>query len=437
MLLKAIGAGVNVTLALVALLLPLPSSAGNTLQAEMDTVLRSDPRNSGILVSVGARDGGSTLVYNLTSVAPTNSMSDVFRVFLQFASAERDRDFKSVELSTRSRPKFLITGNYFKQLGQEYGTQNPIYTIRTFPENLSKMDGSRAFPTWTGGWLGVSSKQMTDFNEFHQQWWLMDFAPAAAGGGIESKSTLGTLPEATLVAQAHGNAPPVESSPPTFGSEVRSSDALPSIQSTTPMQVPTWLAVFPGSRNRAETSMSGAADVSYTAPASPDEVVRFYRERFDHDDIAAHVAFNGVGTTIQALRDSENCVIRIAEARAGAMVSAKCANHQAGSATPVASVAPPPLPAGVHRVEYSISGSAGAVGLTYRNATGGTEQRDVGLPGSLSFNALAGQFVYISAQNRTNSGDVHVSITVDGGLLQQATSSTPYGIASASGSVPR
>jgi hypothetical protein len=55
----------------------------------------------------------------------------------------------------------------------------------------------------------------------------------------------------------------------------------------------------------------------------------------------------------------------------------------------------------------------------------------------LSFYAASGQFVYVSAQNKTDSGEVHVSITVDGRVLQEATSSTRYGIATASGSVPK
>ena len=417
-------------------LLPILGAASTALQSDLDRVLSADPRNAGISVSVHTRDSGQKLVYDLVSVAPTNSMSDVFRVFLQFASAEKDRRFSFVELSFRGRSKFVISGNYFQRLGKEFGTQNPVYTIRTFPENLTRLDGSRAYSTWTGGLIGVSGKQLEDFNDFHRLWWLMDISPAAATASLDANKVL----EASPIAQA-------DSRPAATGMEPQAVNIQPissivagsnsAIKSSTPMEVPKWLNTFPGSRDRAETSSPGAIDVSYTAPASPDEVVRFYRERFDHDGIAVHVAFNGLGTTIQAFRDSDNCVIGVTEASAGATVSAKCANHQSGSATPAAPVAPPPLPAGFHRVEYSISGSAGAVGLTYRNPTGGTEQRDVVLPGSLSFNAEAGQFVYVSAQNRTNSGDVHVSITVDGRPLQQATSTTPFGIATASGAVPR
>ena len=46
--------------------------------------------------------------------------------------------------------------------------------MRTFPENVYRPDGARAFDSWTGGVLGVLGKQMEDFNEFHKQWYIED-----------------------------------------------------------------------------------------------------------------------------------------------------------------------------------------------------------------------------------------------------------------------
>ena len=51
--------------------------------------------------------------------------------------------------------------------------------MRTLPENVFKMDGTAAFGTWTGGWLGVVGKQMEDFSEFHKQWYISDLAKAS------------------------------------------------------------------------------------------------------------------------------------------------------------------------------------------------------------------------------------------------------------------
>ena len=46
--------------------------------------------------------------------------------------------------------------------------------MRTFPENVYALDGAKAFPSWTGGLIGVTGKQMEDFAEFHKQWYIYD-----------------------------------------------------------------------------------------------------------------------------------------------------------------------------------------------------------------------------------------------------------------------
>ena len=91
--------------ALVALILLSCATcwATSALQSDMDNVLRSDPRNSGILVSVGVRDGGSSLVYNLTSVGPTNSMSDVFRIFSSVRERRKGTRLQGCRIE-RARP---------------------------------------------------------------------------------------------------------------------------------------------------------------------------------------------------------------------------------------------------------------------------------------------------------------------------------------------
>jgi hypothetical protein len=359
-------------------------------------------------------------------------MADVFRVLLQFAGAEKSREFASVELSFRGKPKFLISGQYFKQLGQEYGTQNPVYTLRTFPENLMKLDGSRAYPSWTGGLIGVAGRQIEESNNFHRQWWLDDFTAESTRGRTDSKTNSAASPET----------PRVPSEPQFVTLAAPAFSSRPSDPSSVPMQLPAWIRVFPESQDQVTKTTIGAADVFYTSPAKSDAIIRFYREALAKDGIAIRSAFNGIGTTLQASLANESCIIVVSDADAGATVSVKCAGGQDG---PLAQAAtpppPPPLPHGVHRVEYLIRSTGGlTAGLTYRNATGGTEQNDreqYELPASLTFYAASGQFVYISAQNKTDHGAVQVSISVDGKLLQQATSSSAYGIATASGSVPR
>lgn len=439
-------------------------AAADTLQADMDAVLKADARNAGVVVHVH-RAAADVLVYDLISVAPTNSMADVFRVLLQFAHTEQAREFKTVQLSLRGAPRFLISGSYFRQLGQEFGAQNPVYTIRMFPESLTKMDGSRAYPSWSGGLIGVVGKQMQDANDFQRRWWMNDLFPA--GKSAYPENTGVSQASAPLTAQSVAAAPaPAKPTPPSNPvvevPEAERGRPVEPAAARGPMPIPAWFATFPGARGLEKTTSPGEADISYNAPASPAEVVGFYRERFRSSDVQTEASFNGIGTTVHASTATETCVIRIDEASAGTSVSAKCALTPAGPAVAIVpkpteigtesssgglqrtDYAPPqplrplsPPSPGIHRVEYTITGSAPTASLTYRNASGGTEQNEVSLPATLSFNAVGGSFVYLSAQNRSGQGDVHVAITVDGRHLQEATSSTPHGIATASGSVPR
>ncbi len=142
----------------------------------MNRVINDDPRNNGIKVSVHYSwyVNPSVLVYNLKSVSSDKSPADVFRAFLQFAEEVSDKNFKEVILAFRGKPKFKMDGDYFQEIGKEYSWQNPIYTVRTFPEHLTKPDGSRAYDVWTGGLLGVLGKQMDDQNDFHRKWYIDD-----------------------------------------------------------------------------------------------------------------------------------------------------------------------------------------------------------------------------------------------------------------------
>lgn len=165
----------RLTLLLLLVLIPLSVYGWNylTLQRKVSEVLDKDPRNKGVEVSVHYKTyvHPSVLVYDLRDVAGTNSRLDVTRVLLQFAEQVKDRKFERVELAFRGETKFLLGGDYFQELGREYNYQNPVYTTNHMPENLRLPDGTRAYDTWTGGLLGVSLKQMQDFNDFHDRWY--------------------------------------------------------------------------------------------------------------------------------------------------------------------------------------------------------------------------------------------------------------------------
>jgi len=139
-------------------------------------VLKADSRNSGIHMTAhyGNYTVPSVLVLDLRKVSGKNSTADVFRVFLQYAEAIQKKEFETVNLNCKGKIKFVLKGDYFRELGREYDFQNPVYTARTFPENVYTPDGKKAFPSWTGGLIGVTGKQMEDFAEFHQQWYIND-----------------------------------------------------------------------------------------------------------------------------------------------------------------------------------------------------------------------------------------------------------------------
>lgn len=89
-------------------------------------------------------------------------------------------------------------------------------------------------------------------------------------------------------------------------------------------------------------------------------------------------------------------------------------------------------------------GTTGA-SVTMRSESGGTIQLDVSLPmrnedtgepGLPSDRFKRGDFLYISAQNKEETGSITCRIEVNGKVVDEATSSGAYKIASCQGKVP-
>jgi len=147
------------------------------LQKPLQRVLLNDPRNH-IVQATAHFDGWvdtHTVVFDLTDVSGEASSTDIFRVLLQYAQAQRDNRYDNVILAAYGQKKFVIPGSYFQQLGQEYATQNPVYTIRTFPHHVTAMDGSQPFPEVYGGVFYVLPKELEQFKNFNERWYLNDF----------------------------------------------------------------------------------------------------------------------------------------------------------------------------------------------------------------------------------------------------------------------
>jgi hypothetical protein len=85
----------------------------------------------------------------------------------------------------------------------------------------------------------------------------------------------------------------------------------------------------------------------------------------------------------------------------------------------------------MHRVTYRVDGE-GRASLTYRNATGGTEQHEVSLPWEIKFDGRNGEHLYLSAQNKGDFSGLTASISINGRIVKDATSTARYGIATVS-----
>ena len=82
-----------------------------TVEKALQHVIVADPRNQ----SVQARahyDGWidlNSVVFDISDVSPKASRMDVFRCFLQYAEAMKERRFKRVVLAARGKKKWFCT----------------------------------------------------------------------------------------------------------------------------------------------------------------------------------------------------------------------------------------------------------------------------------------------------------------------------------------
>jgi hypothetical protein len=145
------------------------------------SAVAADPRNEGVSVWAYHRYGimPGDIVFDVRGLGSETSGMDVLRVLLQYAQRRKDASFTHVYLAYRGEERFRIDGDYFHKLGVEYSFQNPLYTLRTMPENVYTVAGLRAYDRWTGGLLGVTSRQMGDLNDFVGDWFLRDANPVA------------------------------------------------------------------------------------------------------------------------------------------------------------------------------------------------------------------------------------------------------------------
>jgi hypothetical protein len=148
------------------------------LTKPVNTKMATDPRNKGIDLDAHYRYYlmPSVLVLNLTGISGDHSQLDVFRTVLQSTEALKDKSFDEVILAFKGTNKFKITGAYFKELGQTYNTQNPLYTVRSFAEHVQNLDGTSPYEKLQGGTFGVFSGGMDQFSDLSRKWYGEEFS---------------------------------------------------------------------------------------------------------------------------------------------------------------------------------------------------------------------------------------------------------------------
>lgn len=87
-------------------------------------------------------------------------------------------------------------------------------------------------------------------------------------------------------------------------------------------------------------------------------------------------------------------------------------------------------------LRYEVTGSAELVNITYENLNGGISQLSaIPLPWSVTLSADPGDYVYLSAYNRGESGSVTVTIYEDGSVFKRASSEGAHVTASVGGTL--
>jgi hypothetical protein len=147
------------------------------LQRPLEQALSVDSRNVGVQVAVHFQHytNPRVVVFDLRNVAGTNSRLDVFRILLIFAKQEQSRQFDSVELDCRGRPRLWMRGDYFQELGREYETANPIQTSLALPAHVYDANGRALYAPPDEGLYGLAAG-LQHFSAFMDRWCFRDLA---------------------------------------------------------------------------------------------------------------------------------------------------------------------------------------------------------------------------------------------------------------------
>lgn len=160
------------TFLILSLVMLSSYACADEMRDEEKAIIDRDGRNENVDFNLTSKD--TSLAFCINNLADEGSPLDVLRILLHTAELLNAQSYHEVELCFREEPRFLISGAYFKKLGEEFEDQNPMYTMRTFPENVKLLDGQQAYGSRQGGLLYQMQAQMDDFQNMNNRWFLED-----------------------------------------------------------------------------------------------------------------------------------------------------------------------------------------------------------------------------------------------------------------------
>src|SRR4051794_27303078 len=122
-------------------------------------------------VSYAGLFGTDTVVFDLRDGGSAGARRiDPIHLLMQFSSKLDLYSVNRVVLARNGNKRFYITGTDLRPLANSYENGGRAWAFNNLPANIYRMDGTRAYGEWTGGWLGVLQKQSEDVNRFITEW---------------------------------------------------------------------------------------------------------------------------------------------------------------------------------------------------------------------------------------------------------------------------
>ena len=114
----------------------------------------------------------SNMVLDIESIDSNDSMADVFHNFLRACKFIKDKKFERLYLAYKGENKFYLEGNFARNLGKQYGDENTVWLLRTFPENVYTLNNEKRFSFSAIGAGVLSRQEYENFSVFSKEWYL-------------------------------------------------------------------------------------------------------------------------------------------------------------------------------------------------------------------------------------------------------------------------